>query len=161
MNDHQGKKPPNKNYRNPPEAYRFKKGQSGNPSGRPKRDKKPVDIGELIQEVLTGPVCVINKGKRTYIPAVKALARKYCASGLQGDHRAAETLLKYAKEYRPARPEPAFDPVDHGAEVRRKLAEMVRNKAEWARLQEEDRLRSEGRSSAAPNSNGDDDESST
>ena len=70
-------------YMNPPEHTRFKKGKSGNPRGRP---KKQGDIYSLLQRVLKRKVRVNGADKQ--IPIREALIRKLRELALKGDSRA-------------------------------------------------------------------------
>lgn len=58
----------NKNYKvgyaSPPEHTRFKKGQSGNPKGKP---RKNTTFEEEVQNVLATRVPVTMNGKKTYV----------------------------------------------------------------------------------------------
>lgn len=61
----------------PPQQYRWKKGQSGNPRGRPKAaPPETLDVGK----VLNGPVAARIQGKKTeatpYEVTVRQIARK-------------------------------------------------------------------------------------
>jgi hypothetical protein len=67
------------------EPYKFKKGQSGNPNGRP---KKIPDLREALADVLAE-----EKDHKT---ALNILLRKLRAEAFKGNVRAAELLLKYA-----------------------------------------------------------------
>jgi hypothetical protein len=80
-------------YKNPPEHSRFKKGQSGNPSGRRKSDAKPPpqDVREI---VLSQPVPVAIDGKRVKVTARHALYQKLLAMAFEGNLRAIGLLLK-------------------------------------------------------------------
>jgi hypothetical protein len=67
------------------EKHKFKKGQSGNPNGRP---KKIPDLREALADVLAE-----EKDHKT---ALNLLLRKMRAEALKGNVRAMELLLKYA-----------------------------------------------------------------
>ena len=75
----------------PPKETRWKKGQSGNPKGRPKADRK----GLLdISDILTRPVEVIEKGRVKRIPPYEAMMKKTAEKALKGDVRA---MIKFIK----------------------------------------------------------------
>lgn len=70
-------------YMSPPEHTRFKKGKSGNPKGRP---KKQDDIYMLLQRVLRRKVRVSGADRK--MPIREALIRKLRERALSGDVRA-------------------------------------------------------------------------
>jgi hypothetical protein len=74
----------------PPKHTRFKKGQSGNPSGR----KKLPDVSEAVARVLEQKIVVTQDGVRKKMPGIDALFSKAFAKALTGDMRAAEFLIK-------------------------------------------------------------------
>lgn len=67
------------------DKHKFKKGQSGNPNGRP---KKIPELQELVNDVLGE--------EKEGITAVKAIVATLRAKATKGDIRAAEILLAYA-----------------------------------------------------------------
>lgn len=69
----------------PPEHSKFKKGQTGNPNGRP---KKLPEIDKLLADVLGE--------EKDGITAADAILRKLRAMAAQGNIRAAEILLDRA-----------------------------------------------------------------
>lgn len=77
-------------YKRPPVATRWKKGQSGNPSGRKKgtlnlRTDLMAELAEVIQ---------INEGgSPRRITKQRALLKSLAARGIQGDARAANLIL--------------------------------------------------------------------
>jgi hypothetical protein len=93
---------PSSNYRKPPVEYQFKKGESGNLNGRPR--KKAVQpgggLGGGIADRLAAmaldeamrPVTVREGGKVSKIPAIQALMRTMFRAGAQGDTKAARQL---------------------------------------------------------------------
>lgn len=74
---------PQVGFGSPPVDGRFKKGKSGNPRGRP---KKQDNVYTLLQRVLKRKVR--QKGSERQIPVSEALIRKLREQALSGDSRA-------------------------------------------------------------------------
>ena len=79
-------------YRVPPVHSRFKKGVSGNPKGRPKRQPPP--IGEVIKGVMDDAVEYREGGRTRKAPRWELSIRRHLKNALNGDVGAAEALLK-------------------------------------------------------------------
>lgn len=81
-------------YRRPPASGRFKKGQSGNPRGRPKGSRNFVT---LLQDELAQTVVVNENGKKTRVSRLQAMVKRIVAGALQGDQRALLTMVEILK----------------------------------------------------------------
>lgn len=71
-------------YGKPPEEHKWKKGQSGNPTGRKKEAEPHLRIAELIAEELRRRVPVNENGKQVQITCAQLLARQLVVSGIKG-----------------------------------------------------------------------------
>src|SRR6516162_9947817 len=82
-------------YGRPPKENQFKKGQSGNPNGRPRGSR---NLRSQAVEVLTNPIGITVDGRRQRVPALLAVERVVLKRGLNDNQRAAEFLFRLAKE---------------------------------------------------------------
>jgi hypothetical protein len=77
-------------YRNPPRASRFRKGQSGNPKGRPRGRRS----AELPYEAVLGrEVIVRENGRERRVTAAEAFLLQLTKRGLEGDTAAARAAI--------------------------------------------------------------------
>jgi Family of unknown function (DUF5681) len=101
------------NYRKPPLHTRFKKGQSGNPRGRPKKD-----LPALLLAALNEPVSVTIDGKPRKITKREVIVTQMVNKSAGADLRATKMLIDMMKEIEgkagvAAPPEPRrFTPAD-------------------------------------------------
>jgi hypothetical protein len=79
-------------YRRPPLSGRFKPGVSGNPQGRPKRQRSA--MAEIIQDVLTAPISYREKGRVRTATRQVLVFKAIVDRALGGDLKAAEDLLR-------------------------------------------------------------------
>lgn len=84
----QSNQPPT--YRNPPEATRFRKGQSGNPAGRPKGRRS---AARVLEEALEQTVTVRVRGRRRTMTKLEAMIRTLIDGAVAGDARMVRMLL--------------------------------------------------------------------
>ena len=77
-------------YCKPPIQHRFKKGQSGNPRGRP-RGANSMD--RLLQEELKRLITISENGKRKKISRGEAIIRQLINKALQGEPRSQKLIL--------------------------------------------------------------------
>ena len=99
-------------YKKPPRETRFKPGQSGNPSGRPK--KKAITLAEAIARELNTSVTVTEGGKSKKMTKLDAIAKHQTIKAVQGDHKAIAFVMK-AVEPRESDTKDNLAPVLHGA----------------------------------------------
>lgn len=82
-------------YRKPPKTHQFKKGRSGNPSGR-KKTKKITDIRGLLDGILEEQVQVRDGQQIRSVSSLEAVMQAYRLEALKGDTKAARNLFKLA-----------------------------------------------------------------
>lgn len=78
-------------YRKPPQRSRFKKGQSGNPAGRPKGTP---NLATALERVLNLQVVVNEGGRRHTLSKLEATVKQLVNKAMMGDSRATQQLLK-------------------------------------------------------------------
>jgi Family of unknown function (DUF5681) len=107
------KRKPSDNYRKPPIEYQFKRGQSGNPKGRPKKRPQLIDsgfgggivdqLGAIALKEAMRPIAVREGDKITKMPAIQALIRSMFRSAAQGDSKSQRQLLEIVAQKESAR----------------------------------------------------------
>lgn len=80
-------------YRSPPQHARFKKGSSGNPSGR-RKAKPKLDVIDTITRVMSEPIELVKRGKPRSVTRFEALLHKTMEAALKGDAAARRDLIK-------------------------------------------------------------------
>lgn len=79
----------------PPRHSQFRKGQSGNPKGRPRRSK---NFDAILTEVLYQPVAITIKGKRKHVSLLEAIVRQAASRAAALDWRFLNLLLRYLSQ---------------------------------------------------------------
>lgn len=82
-------------YCNPPEAHRFKPGQSGNPRGRPKGSR---NVATIIADVLSRRIRTKIDGQPQRILPTEALVHVVLRKALAGDRHAWETVFRWLED---------------------------------------------------------------
>jgi hypothetical protein len=111
----------------PPKSSRFKKGLSGNPTGRPKGSK---NLATLFKEAAKHSVEAKIGGKIRKITTVQATIMQLAANAARGDHRATAKFLDYLDEFerRAAAAKPTQYPLsDPDIEVLHAVHERMRH----------------------------------
>ena len=85
-------------YGNPPKSTQFKKGQSGNPKGRPKGSK---NLRTLVLDELCELVQVRENDKVTKISKMEAVLKSTMAKAIKGDLGAIRAILDLAERHYP------------------------------------------------------------
>ena len=77
-------------YKKPPRQTRFKKGQSGNPAGRPKGS---VNFATALDQTLSAQVVVNEGGQRRTVSKLEATVTQLVNKATMGDPRSTQQLL--------------------------------------------------------------------
>jgi hypothetical protein len=77
-------------YRNPPKHTRFKKGESGNPKGRP---KGTLNMATVLARTLREKVIINENGQRRVITKLEAAVKQLVNKAASGDLRALRHLV--------------------------------------------------------------------
>jgi hypothetical protein len=88
-------------YRRPPAATRFKKGQSGNPKGRPRARHRTTPFDSVLGQMVT----IREGGRERSVTAAEAFILRLTQKGLAGDNAAARASLEAIEAARLKRPE--------------------------------------------------------
>jgi len=78
-------------YGRPPIGSRFKKGQSGNPKGRPKH---PATIAEALNREFSKMVKIRENGKEIKVPMLVAFAKSYINGSVSGKERYTLSIIR-------------------------------------------------------------------
>jgi len=95
---------------NPPEHSRFRKGVSGNPNGRPRKERS---LKNLVEAELDAIVSLTENGRRVRLTKREVLAKKMVNDALTGDRKAQQALFRLVGDAgEPENPTVAIDPAE-------------------------------------------------
>jgi Family of unknown function (DUF5681) len=95
-------------YGRPPKAFRFQKGKSGNPKGRPKRDPS---IAALFRKISNEKVKTNAQNGQRYMTKLEASLTQLVNKAASGDLKAVRVLLQMAAQFPELVTEPVTPPV--------------------------------------------------
>jgi hypothetical protein len=108
-------------YGKPPKGGQFKKGTSGNPSGRP---KKPSDFASQLKKELNAKVIIHENGKRKVITKDTGIKRQVVNKALSGNLSAVRQVDDWKREAKEMFAEMAQN-YRNGSDMDKKPAEMT------------------------------------
>lgn len=111
--------PPKVGYMNPPQHTRFKKGKSGNPRGRPRKQE---DLNTELHRVLNRKVRVKDNDQK--LPIRDALMWKLRDLALQGDKQAIALQRRIIDESGISDPN-AYSPEEKKKQILRNIQRMI------------------------------------
>lgn len=88
-------------YGKPPKAKQFKKGQSGNPKGRP---KESASLASTLEKALSEKVEVRDGDRIRKMTKAEVMIQSLLARGIKGDQQAMSTLFRLMKDVGQIRP---------------------------------------------------------
>ena len=94
-------------YGKPPKATQFKKGESGNPNGRPKGTR---NIATLLDEALNSRITVRDGDAIRSMSAFEAMVQSLMLQAVKGDHKAIQLIIKLMGQHQVMEPPPPEEP---------------------------------------------------
>jgi hypothetical protein len=86
-------------YKRPPIPTRFKKGQSGNPSGKPKKISQELDPGKILQSIDNEEMIVKIDGRAKRMRKAEISFRQLFNKAIKGNLTDARLIAKMAAKY--------------------------------------------------------------
>jgi hypothetical protein len=115
-------------YRRPPKHSQYRKGQSGNPGGRPKRRQREAsDFGAILKEILEQEISVSSNGHSKIVRKSDALIMSAVDRAMRSN-QAARLLFEMLSRWPPS-PYAALS-ADDSAVLQRKVEEMSKRYAD-------------------------------
>lgn len=86
-------------YKNPPASGRFKKGQSGNPKGRPKKEDRL--SWQVLEDILARNVRIKDETGVLEVPTWEAIMRQLVNKAVKGDSKAIKDVIQLRERISP------------------------------------------------------------
>ena len=83
-------------YRSPPKTTQFKKGESGNPKGRPKGSRS---LQTILVEELKSTITISENGRSKTVKKGEVIAKQMVNKAMAGDHKAAHLVLGVSQQH--------------------------------------------------------------
>jgi hypothetical protein len=84
-------------YKKPPKAHQFKKGQSGNPKGRPKKEK--ICMADILDKISNETITITENGHSFPTTKFEVAIRRLLAKAISGDVNALKLYVQLKEKY--------------------------------------------------------------